>query len=74
MPYILYSDDFNDRPKSEIMIGDSKSEWYKIFDRVFKDTNKDYTIKNILTHSKKKRNSILSDVQGHLSNILGSVD
>lgn len=71
MPYILYNDDFNDRPVSEIPLNSSESnEWYDIFERVFKSTNDNYSLKSIAEIDDRVRKSIVSEVETYLSNTL----
>lgn len=70
-PYILYNDDFNDRPVSEIIIGDetiqNNKDWQEIFERIFTDTNKQYDLEKIFEESTERQDSILADVQAHLT-------
>uniref|UniRef100_UPI003AF8BEC0 AAA family ATPase n=1 Tax=Akkermansia sp. TaxID=1872421 RepID=UPI003AF8BEC0 len=72
-PYILYNDDFNDRPVSEVNLipsGNSipgNSEWRSIFERVFKDAGIDSSWDNIFNEDPELQDSILSDVQSYLT-------
>ena len=71
LPYVLYNDDFNDRPVSSISLtDDSKDGWYDIFVRVFRSANKDYDLKKITANDERKRKSILSDIEDFLSTTL----
>lgn len=70
LPYILYNDDFNDRPEDIIIIPDPEKEpvgWAAIFDRVFKLTNPAYSLTSILNEKEKTRRSIMSDVTDFLN-------
>lgn len=72
-PYILYNDDFNDRPVSEINLTPSNNsipgngEWKSIFERVFKEAGIDSGWDNIFTEDPELQDSILSDVQSYLT-------
>jgi len=71
MPYILYNDDFNDRPKSNISLSEETgSGWHGIFERVFNSTKKEYTLKSIAEEDERRRKSILADVERFLSTTL----
>jgi len=71
LPYILYNDDFNDRPVNSISLEEKERDsWYDIFERVFNSTNKDYTLASILDNDERRRKSILSDVEFFLGNTL----
>lgn len=75
LSYILYNDDFNDRPADSITITadskKSKSGWEAIFDRVFKSTSPNYSLNACLQEKDPKmRKSILSDVENYLNNAL----
>jgi len=71
LPYILYNDDFNDRPVSSVSLADEKqNSWYDIFDRVFRSTNNNYSLKTITDSDERRRKSILSDVENFLSTTL----
>lgn len=73
MPYIIYSDDFTDRPTSEIKIESNKEdEWTSIFKRIFETaSNGDYTLEDCLKQKDENiRKSMLSDVQAYLSGTL----
>lgn len=74
LPYIIYSDDFNDRPKGVINI-ELKSEWRDIYDRVFVAAGKargvDYSLSNLAKQTNDSRiDSILSDVENYLGDTL----
>ena len=74
LPYILYNDDFNDRPPNFIAItenGKNLSGWEAIFNRVFQSTNAAYTLAGTLKEQDEKtRKSILSDVEEYLNSAL----
>lgn len=75
LPYILYNDDFNDRPLDSIPISTdekkTKSGWEAIFDRVFKSTAQSYSLLSCLKQSDSKtQRSILSDVEKYLNDAL----
>ena len=71
LPYILYNDDFNDRPVSNVSLEEEKqNSWYDIFERVFRSANKDYDIAAICDNDERRRKSILSDVESFLSTTL----
>lgn len=74
MPYIIYNDDFTDRPKSVIPISDEdteSSEWEDIYDKVFKLANSEYSLENTLNcEDERTRKTILSKVSNYLSKAL----
>lgn len=75
LPYILYNDDFNDRPPDAIPITTDKkknhSGWEAIFDRVFESTDSSFSLSECLANSDEKmRKSILSDVEHYLNEAL----
>ena len=71
LPYILYNDDFNDRPVSSISLAaDAKDGWRDIFVRVFRSANENYDLEKINEVDERKRKSILSDVESFLSRAL----
>lgn len=71
MPYILYNDDFNDRPASSISLNaEKRGSWYDIFERVFQSTNSAYTLATIMNEDERRRKSIVADVENFLSNTL----
>lgn len=70
LPFILYNDDFNDRPVSELALDDDDNEWYQIFDRVFTSTNPNYSLSDLAKNDERVTKSILSDVGNHLSTTL----
>jgi predicted ATP-dependent endonuclease of OLD family len=76
MPFILYNDDFSDRPPNTISIPSSRpqagmSEWLAIYEVLFNRTNPTYSVFS-LTREKdpRRRDSILSDVQAELNHTL----
>ncbi|HEX8565629.1 MAG TPA: AAA family ATPase [Pyrinomonadaceae bacterium] len=75
MPYILYNDDFMDRPPNFIEIPkekpDSLTGWVAIFERLFKTTNENYSLFDLASESDvRRRDSILSDVKFELNKTL----
>lgn len=75
LPYILYNDDFTDRPESTIEIPEEEPEvlsgWLAIYERVCKAANKDFSLFKLakITDNREK-NSILSEIEKHLNNKL----
>lgn len=75
LPFILYNDDFTDRPESIIEIPEEEPEtlsgWLAIYERVFKTANKDFSLFKLakITDNREK-NSILSEIEKHLNNKL----
>jgi predicted ATP-dependent endonuclease of OLD family len=77
LPYILYNDDFADRPPSELIIPPSKpkviSGWLAIYERLFKMTDKNYSLfELILEEDQRRLDSILSDVKAKLNSTLST--
>ena len=74
LPYILYNDDFTDRPESVINISEEDagmSEWEAIYDKVFRQTNSNYSLLNILEcEDERTRKTMLSKVTRFLSKSL----
>lgn len=74
LPYILYNDDFNDRPPNSISIssnGKAPNGWEAIFDRVFKSANPTYSLSSTISEpDSKTRKSIIADVEGFLNSAL----
>lgn len=74
LPFILYNDDFNDRPPNFVPItetGKNLTGWEAIFDRVFRSANPAYTLaKTLKEPDDKTRKSILSDVEEYLNSAL----
>lgn len=70
LPYILYNDDFNDRPASNISIDQSnKTEWLEIYERVFKDAG--HNLYDVLEEkNEEKRATIIDNVVLKLNNNL----
>ena len=71
-PYILYNDDFVDRPPNSIEVPNEKPEklsnWLAIFERLFKSTDSSYSLfKLIKEDDERRRASIISDVDEHLN-------
>ena len=75
MPYILYNDDFQDRPPSTIEIPIPKPtslpDWLAIYERLFQETNPSYSLfTTAQLDDPRRKASILSDVQNKLNNTL----
>lgn len=70
LPYILYNDDFNDRPASNISINkEDKTEWLEIYERVFENAGHDlYDV--IEEKNEEKRSTIIDNVVLKLNNNL----
>jgi ABC-type cobalamin/Fe3+-siderophores transport system ATPase subunit len=69
-PYILYNDDFKDRPPNSIDIPETKppklTDWLAIFERLFNSNN--YSLFEIIKESEDRRiMSIISDVEETLN-------
>lgn len=67
-PYILYNDDFMDRPPNEIDIPDEMpnnlSGWPAIYERLFNTTDSNYSLFSIMhEEDERRRQSIKSDVE-----------
>lgn len=71
LPYILYNDDFMERPPNEIEIPKKEGSltgWNAIFNRLFEATNNDYSLFEISkVDDERIRESILSDVEVKLN-------
>jgi hypothetical protein len=75
MPYILYNDDFADRPPSVVAIPSAKpislTGWLAIYERLFKMTNSNYSLFTLIAETdQRRRDSILSDVEATLNQTL----
>ena len=75
MPYILYNDDFMDRPPNYIEIPNEKPDdiagWLAIFERLFKVTDNNYSLFNLAGEKDiRRRDSIISDVESTLNKTL----
>jgi energy-coupling factor transporter ATP-binding protein EcfA2 len=75
MPYILYNDDFQDRPPSKVEIPSEKpkqlSDWLAIYERLFTETDPTYSLfTTAQLDDTRRKGSILSDVQNTLNNTL----
>lgn len=70
LPYILYNDDFNDRPASNISIDEeNKTEWLEIYERVFEDAG--HNLYDVLEEgNEEKRATIIDNVVLKLNNNL----
>jgi len=71
-PYILYNDDFNDRPPTEVLIPSKKpatlSGWLDIYEQLFNDTDKTFSLFSLIQETdQRRRDTILSRVQKHLN-------
>jgi hypothetical protein len=68
MPYILYNDDFIDRPPNFIEVPRKKPEefsgWLAIFERLFEVTDTNYSLFELADEADlRRRNTILSKVE-----------
>jgi len=73
LPYILYNDDFNDRPPNKLEItvpAKNLGGWEAIFERVFRSTNSSYSLAETISKDDKTRKSILDDVITYLDSSL----
>ena len=75
LPYILYNDDFIDRPPTSIDIPKEKPKvlngWLDIYERLFEATSEDYSLFDIINETDtRRRDAILSDVQEVLNKTL----
>ena len=75
MPYILYNDDFQDRPPSTVPIPTPKPNqiraWLAIYEQLFKETNPSYSLfTTAQLEDPRRKDSIVSDVQNKLNNTL----
>ncbi len=75
MPYILYNDDFMDRPPNYVEIPKIKpgslTGWLAIFERLFKATKENYSLFDLANEKDvRRRDSILSDVKFELNKTL----
>ena len=75
LPYILYNDDFTDRPESVIKIPEERPEqlsgWLAIYERACQAANKEFSLFKLanITDNREK-NSILSEIEKNLNNKL----
>lgn len=74
-PYILYNDDFNDKPYDELVIGGNENtDWQDIYRRVFSSTDKlkenAYNLDDVFDLPENRQNTILSVTSNYLSKIL----
>ncbi len=75
LPYILYNDDFTDRPVTSIGIPPTKPDqwtgWLSIYEKLFNVSKEGYSIFSLITEKDDRRkDSILSDVQDYLDKTL----
>ena len=75
LPYILYNDDFTDRPEQEIKIADDankSSSWEDIFDNVvLSASQQQFSLRDIFQENDvRQRNSMISDVTTYLDQAL----
>lgn len=75
LPYILYNDDFTDRPEQEIKIADDEgqsSSWEDIFDNVvLSASQQQFSLRDIFQENdSRQRNSMISDVTAYLDQAL----
>ncbi len=72
LPYILYNDDFNDRPPNVIEIPKEETEqisgYLAIFERLFQSTDESYSVFKLAKEKDdNRRDSILADVEHKLN-------
>ncbi|MFH1326379.1 MAG: hypothetical protein ABIH48_02835 [Candidatus Falkowbacteria bacterium] len=72
LPYILYNDDFMDRPPNTVEIPLEEPEdmdiWLSIYERLFNVTDVNYSLfKLIKIEDERRRDSIISDVEEELN-------
>ena len=77
LPYILYNDDFADRPPSRVEIPVEKPKtltgWLAIYERLFLLTNQNYSLFSLIKEQDQRRKeSILSDVEAKLNSTISS--
>jgi predicted ATP-dependent endonuclease of OLD family len=73
LPWLLYFDDFRDKVSDEIEIVETEtSEWLDIIERLFKKTNPDYSVKQVVSLEPRKRKALLSEVENELNKTLTS--
>ncbi|MGA2762981.1 MAG: hypothetical protein ABSG17_06420 [Spirochaetia bacterium] len=75
LPYILYNDDFTDRPETSTDIPalkpDQISGWLSIYETLFHIANPNYSLFSLIAEKDDRRKeSILSDVQEYLNHTL----
>ena len=75
LPYILYNDDFIDRPPTTVELPSEKPEmltgWLSIYERLFKETDDQYSLFNLVKEpDARRRDAIISDVQEKLNKTL----
>lgn len=75
LPYILYNDDFQDRPPSRVEIPSARpkslSGWPAIYERLFHQTDPKYSLfSTAALEDSRRRGSIVSDVQATLNHTL----
>ncbi|TMI72082.1 MAG: hypothetical protein E6H09_11170 [Bacteroidetes bacterium] len=68
LPYILYNDDFIDRPPTTIAIPNEKPEklagWLAIYEQLFNTSSKDFSLFSLINETDTRRiRSVLSDVK-----------
>jgi predicted ATP-dependent endonuclease of OLD family len=75
LPYILYNDDFMDRPPAELPIPNIKPQqitgWLAIYERLFVSTDPNYSLFKVIHETDQRlRDSIISDVEEKLNTTL----
>lgn len=75
LPYILYNDDFMDRPETFIKIPNERpsvlSGWLAIYERLFEATHPGYSLFSIVREvDSRRRDAILSDVMSKVNKTL----
>jgi hypothetical protein len=75
LPYVLYNDDFTDRPVTSIDIPPVRPQtltgWLSIYEKLFKVAKDGYSIFSLVAEKdERRRESILSDVEEYLDKTL----
>lgn len=75
LPYILYNDDFMDRPETFIKIPNERprdlSGWLAIYEKLFEATDSGYSLFSIVNETdSRRRDAILSDVMSKINKTL----
>lgn len=75
LPYILYNDDFMDRPPTALPIPDQKPDnltgWLAIYEELFSTASENFSLFSLIKETDQRRiRSILSDVKGTINNTL----
>ncbi|MBL7951455.1 MAG: AAA family ATPase [Flavobacteriales bacterium] len=75
LPYILYNDDFMDRPPAKLKVPKARPSrltgWLAIYERLFELTPEKYSLFTVGAETdQRRRDAILSDVEAHLNSTL----